>query len=366
MLETFEKITVLIVDDSLVMRKIVATALAKDPEMQVIGFAANGEEAIQAVKALNPQAVTLDIEMPIMDGITALKEIRKFAPRLPIIMLSTLTLPGARAAIDALLHGASDYVGKPASSSGMDEAFSVLSESVIPKIKGLVRRIQIVEKETQTPKRLPINEQPHGPKLPMEPPHVGAVCIGVSTGGPAALMHLFGQLDGPINFPIFIVQHMPPMFTDVLAHRLNDIGKLPVVEAEDGQAVRAGHVYLAPGGRHMTTKKQTDGEVVIQLADTPPENSCRPSVDVLFRSVARAYGAASLSMVLTGMGQDGLKGVRDIRAAGGLAYAQDEESSVVWGMPGAVVREGLADKVLPLSQMAREIMRHATAVGQPD
>ncbi len=216
------------------------------------------------------------------------------------------------------------------------------------------------------PKRLPTKEQPRGPTLLMEPPHVGAVCIGVSTGGPAALMHLFGQLDGPINFPIFIVQHMPPMFTGVLAHRLNDIGKLPVVEAEDGQAVRAGHVYLAPGGRHMTTKKQTDGEVVIQLADTPPENSCRPSVDVLFRSVARAYGAASLSMVLTGMGQDGLKGVRDIRAAGGLAYAQDEESSVVWGMPGAVVREGLADKVLPLSQMAREIMRHATAVGQPD
>ena len=370
MAEPTDKIAVLIVDDSTVMRRILVTALAKDPEIEIVGFATNGEEAIQAVKKLNPQAVTMDIEMPVMDGITALKEIRKFAPRLPIIMFSTLTQAGARAAIDALMSGASDYVGKPAASLGMEEAFSVLNQTVIPKIKGLVRRSQSSSKLLDKDVSSEIKTQPErhvvagGAKVSLSAlqargKEVEAVCIGISTGGPVALVKLFEDLNRPVSFPIFIVQHMPPMFTSVLAQRLNSMGKLPVVEAQQDQKVEPGHVYIAPGGLHMNLKKLPLGNIVISLEDTPPENSCKPAVDVLLRAVARIYGANSLSIIMTGMGQDGLKGVREIRTAGGGVCVQDQESSVVWGMPGAIVHEGLHQKVLPLSQIAHEILRHS-------
>ena len=370
MAEPTDKIAVLIVDDSTVMRRILATALTKDPEIEIVGFATNGEEAIQAVKKLNPQAVTMDIEMPVMDGITALKEIRKFAPRLPIIMFSTLTQAGARAAIDALMSGASDYVGKPAASLGMEEAFSVLNQTVIPKIKGLVRRSQSSSKllDKEVISDIKIQSERHvaagGAKVSLSAlqargKEVEAVCIGISTGGPVALVKLFEDLNRPVSFPIFIVQHMPPMFTSVLAQRLNSMGKLPVVEAQHDQKVEPGNVYIAPGGLHMNLKKLPLGNIVISLEDTPPENSCKPAVDVLLRAVARIYGANSLSIIMTGMGQDGLKGVREIRTAGGGVCVQDQESSVVWGMPGAIVHEGLHQKVLPLSQIAHEILRHS-------
>jgi two-component system chemotaxis response regulator CheB len=368
-----EKISVLVVDDSTVMRRILATALNKDPEIEVVGFATNGEEAIQAVKELRPDAITLDIEMPVMDGITALKEIRKFEPRLPIIMFSTLTQAGARAAIDALMSGASDYVGKPAASLGMDEAFTVLNQTVIPKIKGLVRRSKGSLEKTRKDSELPttsskIDTQFNRPSkvslsaLQKKDGHVDAVCIGVSTGGPVALVSLFEGLNRPISFPIFIVQHMPPMFTAILAQRLNAIGRVPVSEAQHEQEVLPGHAYLAPGGLHMSLKKLPLGKTVIWLEDTPPENSCKPAVDVLFRAVSRVYGASILSVVLTGMGQDGLEGAREIKTSGGSVCVQDQESSVVWGMPGAIVQAGLHDKVLPLAQMAHEILRHSRPV----
>lgn len=375
MAELTDKIAVLIVDDSTVMRRILATALTKDPEIEIVGFATNGEEAIQAVKKLNPQAVTMDIEMPVMDGITALKEIRKFAPRLPIIMFSTLTQAGARAAIDALMSGASDYVGKPAASLGMEEAFSVLNQTVIPKIKGLVRRSQSSSKllDKEVISDIKIQSERHvaagGAKVSLSAlqargKEVEAVCIGISTGGPVALVKLFEDLNRPVSFPIFIVQHMPPMFTSVLAQRLNSMGKLPVVEAQHDQKVEPGNVYIAPGGLHMNLKKLPLGNIVISLEDTPPENSCKPAVDVLLRAVARIYGANSLSIIMTGMGQDGLKGVREIRTAGGAVCVQDQESSVVWGMPGAIVHEGLHQKVLPLSQIAHEILRHSRSTAR--
>jgi len=363
------KITVLVVDDSTIMRRILATALGKDPDISVIGFASNGAEAIQAVKELSPQAVTLDIEMPVMDGIAALKEIRKFAPRLPVIMFSTLTQVGARAAIDALMNGASDYVGKPAVSLGMAEAFNVLSQTLIPKIKGLVRRSLAAPRQANgSPESSPPQRSDQAaPKLAgkvslsaIQLPRTDAVCIGVSTGGPEALVRLFEGFNKPVSFPIFIVQHMPAMFTTILAQRLNALGKLPVVEATDGQEVLGGHVYLAPGGLHMNLRKSPLGRTYISLDDTPAENSCKPAVDVLFRAAARVYGANCLAVVLTGMGYDGLKGARDIKSLGGSVYAQDQESSVVWGMPGAIVEAGIHNKILPLAHMASEILRRSS------
>ncbi|MEJ6564540.1 MAG: chemotaxis response regulator protein-glutamate methylesterase [Burkholderiales bacterium] len=363
------KITVLVVDDSTIMRRILATALGKDPDISVIGFASNGAEAIQAVKELSPQAVTLDVEMPVMDGISALKEIRKFAPRLPVIMFSTLTQAGARAAIDALMNGASDYVGKPAVSLGMAEAFNVLSQTLIPKIKGLVRRSLAAPRqaigsgESPPPQRI----DQAAPKLAgkvslsaIQLPRTDAVCIGVSTGGPEALVRLFEGFNKPVSFPIFIVQHMPAMFTTILAQRLNALGKLPVVEATDGQEVFGGHVYLAPGGLHMNLRKSPLGRTFISLNDAPAENSCKPAVDVLFRAAASVYGANCLAVVLTGMGYDGLKGAREIKSLGGSVYAQDQESSVVWGMPGAIVEAGIQNKILPLAHMASEILRRSS------
>ena len=371
MSDLVNKITVLVVDDSTIMRRVLATALGRDPDISVIGFASNGAEAIQAVKELSPQAVILDIEMPVMDGIAALKEIRKFAPRLPVIMFSTLTQVGARAAIDALMNGASDYVGKPAVSLGMAEAFNVLNHTLIPKIKGLVRRSlarprqAIGSGESPPPQR----SDQAAPRLAgkvslsaIQLPRTDAVCIGVSTGGPEALVRLFEGFNKPVSFPIFIVQHMPAMFTLILAQRLNALGKLPVVEASDDQEVLGGHVYLAPGGLHMSLRRSALGRTFISLDDTPPENSCKPAVDVLFRAAARVYGGNCLAIVLTGMGYDGLKGAREIKSVGGSVYAQDQESSVVWGMPGAIVEAGIHNKILPLAHMASEILRRSSPI----
>lgn len=362
------KIAVLVVDDSAVMRRILATVLEKDPEINVIGFASNGLEAIEAVARLKPQVVTLDIEMPKLDGIAALKEIRKFAPRLPVIMFSTLTQSGARAAIDALMSGASDYVGKPDASQGMEGAFTVLQQVLIPKIKGLTQR-PLVQRALASPQ--PMDVPPTAPPADLgraetvrAAPHpletgrrMEAVCIGVSTGGPMALVSLFEGLRPSVRTPIFIVQHMPAMFTAILAKRLNALGRMPVQEGVHGQEVQDGHVYLAPGGLHKSLKRSSLGKIRLELDDTPPENFCKPAVDVLFRSAARVYGANCLAIVLTGMGHDGLQGARAVKAAGGTVYAQDRESSVIWGMPGAIVNEGLQSKTLPLSQVAGEILR---------
>ena len=370
-----DKVRVLIVDDSAVMRKIIASALQKDPAIEVIGFAANGLQAIEAVKTFSPDVMTLDIEMPEMDGLTALREIRKTNKYLPIIMFSSLTHQGAQAAVMALTAGASDYVGKPATSAGsVDGAFKVLETELIPKIIGLAKRVksrQAREASSSDGKSLStlsvpkVNSvaEPIKPKsieaspvqsaIPVKP--VQAVCIGVSTGGPMALMQIFSQISAPLSIPIFIVQHMPPSFTALLAARLSAAGVMTVKEAEEGEIAIPGTSYIAPGGFHMTLK-QSGTKTIIHLNTEPPENSCRPAVDVLFRAAAEVYGGGVLAVMLTGMGYDGLKGCQGIAAKGGQIIAQDEASSVVWGMPGAVVQAGLANSVLPIEKMADEIM----------
>ena len=370
-----DKVRVLIVDDSAVMRKIIASALQKDPAIEVVGFAANGLQAIDAIKTYSPDVMTLDIEMPEMDGLTALREIRKTNKYLPIIMFSSLTHKGAQAAVMALTAGASDYVGKPATSAGsIDGAFKVLETELIPKIIGLAKRVKSRQaREANTPdgkspapapipkvnavaepiKSKSIEASSGQSVIPVKP--VQAVCIGVSTGGPMALMQVFSQISTPLSVPIFIVQHMPPSFTALLAARLSAAGVMTVKEAEEGEIALSGTAYIAPGGFHMTLEK-SGTKTIIHLNTEPPENSCRPAVDVLFRAAAEVYGGGVLAVMLTGMGYDGLKGSQAIASKGGQIIAQDEATSVVWGMPGAVVQAGLANAVLPIEKMSEEIV----------
>jgi two-component system chemotaxis response regulator CheB len=374
-----DKIRVLIVDDSAVMRRIIMNSLMKHPEIEVVGTAANGLLAIDAINRSNPDIVTLDVEMPEMDGITALREIRKIYPVLPIIMFSSLTQRGAKATMDALTYGASDYVGKPQASADPADAYKVLEENLIPKIKALCQRatgdgnkptsikergaarrealsIPVPEKITAIPSAQAASPgtkvtRPEG--RPLYP--VDALCIGVSTGGPAALMKVFEMWRTPLSVPIFIVQHMPPKFTTLLAARLTEVGVIPVQEPYEGQEALAGQAYLAPGGYHLELRRKGT-KVLMHLNEDPPENSCRPAVDVLFRSAAKVYGQSLLAVVLTGMGYDGLRGAEDIIRSNGVVLAQDEATSVIWGMPGAIAQADLAEKVLPLEALPDEIL----------
>jgi len=361
-----QRIRVLIVDDSAVMRRIIMSTLLKHDEIEVVGTSANGLDAIADIKRIKPDLVTMDIEMPKMDGLTALKQIRSFDQHLPIIMFSSLTLRGAEATLDALTFGASDYVAKPTNLTDSEEAFRVLNEQLVPKIKQLGSKKTFVRSlaraQTVTPQSLsPLAALSSGNEVSSVRAArirvtLEALCIGVSTGGPAALTQLFSDWKVALSVPILIVQHMPPKFPELLAIRLSTLGAVPAVEAVDGQEIEAGHAYLAPGGRHMELYRSASGKVIIRLNDNAPECSCRPAVDVLFRSAAKVYGNRLLAMVLTGMGNDGLKGSAQVVQEGGRVLVQDEASSVIWGMPGAVVNANLADKVLPLSEMAQEVV----------
>ena len=350
------KIRVLVVDDSAVMRRAITTTLAKDPQIEIVGTANHGRAGLEALERLQPDVVTLDIEMPEMDGLTALRALRKTHPRLPVIMFSSLTQRGAQATILALTAGASDYVGKPADMANLTEAFRCLETELIPKVKVfglqvLAQRAAALLPPTPTAGATAFTAPGRIRRGTME-----AVCIGVSTGGPMALVQLFTAWTEPLAVPLFIVQHMPPTFTGLLAQRLTSAGVMDVVEAQDGDMVEPGRAYLAPGGRHMEVVRTETG-TRLRITDDPPENSCRPAADVLFRSAAKVYGGGLLGVVLTGMGCDGMKGCQIIRERGGNILAQDEASSVVWGMPGAVVKAALADAVLPLTDLPAEIAR---------
>ncbi len=353
--EPIPKVRVLVVDDSSVMRRVITTTLAKDPQIEIAGTAHNGRAALEALLLLRPDVVTLDVEMPEMDGLAALRELRKTHPRLPVIMFSSLTHRGAQATILALTAGASDYVGKPTNLANLSDAFRCLELELIPKVK--VFGLQVLAQRAAAQHAPP----EAGATTFFRPGRIRrgtmeAVCLGVSTGGPMALVQLFTAWTEPLAVPLFIVQHMPPTFTALLAQRLTSAGVMDVVEAQDGDVVEPGRAYLAPGGRHMEIVRTETG-TRLRITDDPPENSCRPAADVLFRSAAKVYGGGLLGVVLTGMGSDGMKGCQVIRERGGSILAQDEASSVVWGMPGSVVHAGLADAVLPLTEMAAEIAR---------
>jgi len=343
-------VRVLIVDDSVLARKLLSEALAASAEVQVAGTASGGAIALARIPQLNPDVITLDIEMPNMNGIQTLTEIRKLYPKLPVIMFSTLTEHGAAITLEALSLGASDYLAKPTKSESLSSAMAQVRRELIPKIVALARRRTTTGTFHATP----------GPTRNWASQQVGVLAIGVSTGGPNALAEVVPRLPADFPVPVVIVQHMPPLFTRLLAERLHAKSRLAVREAEAGRKLEPGQVWIARGDYHMSVARRGP-DAVLSLNQEPPENFCRPAVDVLFRSVAEVYGAGALGLVMTGMGSDGARGAAHIREAGGQVLVQDEASSVVWGMPGAVVSAGAADKICPLTEIGEEVVLRVTA-----
>ena len=440
-------ISVLVVDDSVVIRRLITDALAEDPDIRVVGTAANGRLALTRIEQLQPDLITLDIEMPELDGIGTLRELRPLYPRLPVIMFSTLTAAGAGATLDALAAGASDYVTKPSNVGSFDESLRSVREQIIPRIHALcagrgplgrptaarpapggfafppavpgltgalpqpprtgapapgpasrtrtgppatdAARAPIGPEEGRPADQRPADHRPadhrpadrrpagHRPaaappgRAPQATPRVPArprtgrvelLAVGCSTGGPDALSQVLAALPGTLPVPVVVVQHMPPLFTRMFAERLDRQSALTVVEAAGGEPLRPGHVYIAPGDHHLEVAR-AGTEIRTKLQSGPPENFCRPAVDVLFRSVAAVYGGNVLATILTGMGQDGRRGAETLHAAGAEIVAQDEATSVVWGMPGAVTHAGVAHAVLPLGDIARHLITR-TAQGR--
>jgi two-component system chemotaxis response regulator CheB len=350
-----KKAKVLIVDDAMLIRRLVSEAIAADAAIEVVGEAANGRIALQKIAQLTPDLVTLDIEMPEMDGLTTLRAIRKTYPRLPVVMFSASTERGAADTLEALHIGASDYVTKPSSTAGKSVAQQRISEDLVPKIRSLCRvgAASPASAGMATAPR-PFSMRPLGTAT-----RADVVAIGVSTGGPNALAAVLSALPNDFPAPIILVQHMQNLFTRFLADRLNTQTGLNVIEAADGQPLQPGTVYVAPGDFHLTVRRQP-GQIVAVLGQEPPEHSHRPAADVLFRSVAEVYGSRALGLVLTGMGEDGRRGSEEIVRAGGRVIVQDEASSVVWEMAGRVANAGLADAVLPLTAIAGELVRRTS------
>lgn len=349
---------ILIVDDSAVMRSLLRSVICADVSLEVAGTAADGESALSALATLCPDLVLLDVEMPVMDGLITLRQLRARGHKMPVIMCSSLTQRGAMVTIEALACGASDYVTKPAGQANREAATRTLTQELIPKIRALTGQLPalpLLPGVARMPPGLPV-APPHKPQPVSSVPVV--LVIGVSTGGPAALDVLLPALPGNFPLPVLIVQHMPELFTKLFAERLNSRCRLSVREAAEGDPVRAGTIYIARGNWHMEVvcAARVGQPPTLHLHQGPLENHCRPAADALFRSAAAVYGSGVLALVLTGMGSDGLIGCRAIRDHGGSVLAQDQATSTVWGMPRAVVNAGVAHNVLPLHAIVPEIL----------
>jgi len=360
-LQPGERIRVMVVDDSVVIRRLVTQVLEQDSMIEVVGTASNGAIGLQRITQFNPEVVTLDIEMPDMDGLEMLRRIRREHPQLRVIMFSTLTERGAAKTLEALTLGADDYVAKVSNEGSLDRSMARLREEMIPKIKQffhLSGQSRVVAEPTHAYAPAPQPARLVAPASQSRKLRPQVVVIGVSTGGPTALGAILPTFPADFSLPILVVQHMPPLFTRLLAERLNSTCQLPVGEATQDGLVEPGKILIAPGDFHMKLASN-GGRVRVFLDQSPRQNSCRPSVDALFASTGEVYGGAALAVILTGMGQDGLHGTEILKAHGANVLAQDEASSVVWGMPGAVVNAGLADRVLPLNEVVPEILRLA-------
>lgn len=365
MVSSSDKIKVLIVDDSLLYRRIIRESLVGIPEVEVVGSASNGRMAVAQIAELKPDMITLDFEMPELDGIGVLRWLK--SQRLPTraIMLSSLTSEGATATMQALQEGAFDFVVKP---SGGDAAQN--KRDLTGALQKYVATIHSQKMRRQAAANRPVSAAPVLARSAVAKPQtpvtrilpgqrrIGIVAIGISTGGPDALRTMLPLLPGTLSVPVVIVQHMPPVFTRSLAVSLDKLCALRVSEAQDGQIARPGEILIAPGGRQMRVIRNAAGQAQMQLTDDPPVQSCRPSVDYLFNSLAQSYGPQTLSVIMTGMGYDGADGCRLLHSLGGPVIAQDEASCVVFGMPRKPVEEGVADRVVPLSSIASEIARY--------
>lgn len=366
---------VMIVDDSVVFRKILDQALSRHPGITVAGTACNGREAIKKVRLLNPDLMILDVEMPEMDGLETLDELKKLHLKTGVIMFSTLTSSGAETTLEALSRGAFDFVPKPAGAGAFAESIGRIRRELIPRIESFSQNRNGRKK---TPERMPLkrpaiianrgaaSQRPNEKAAPLKRPvpkrrpgamhfNAEAVAIGVSTGGPKALDEIIPRFPAAFRLPIFLVQHMPPVFTSQLASRLNQKSKLRVVESSDGMIVKPGTVYLAPGDYHMEVVRENRTRI-IRLNQDAPVNSCRPAVDVLFKSLSEIYGERLVAAVLTGMGRDGFEGAMVLKKKKARIIAQDRETSVVWGMPKFIVEAGIADRVVPLGGITAAIM----------
>lgn len=348
---------VLVVDDSVVVRKFLSDVVEKDPMLELAGTAATAAIGLQKIPQCNPDIVVMDVEMPEMDGIEAAAKAHALHPRLPILMCSSLTERGASTTLRALAAGAADYVAKPRSLSG-GGAIEEFRKDLAAKLRALTGRVTSAPVfKAPPPKPLATYAAPllHG--------RPEAIVLGSSTGGPNALHLVFSGLPKDLPVPLLMVQHMPPIFTRMLAERLSATSSVRVFEAKHGQAAEPGCAYIAPGDFHMTVAR--DGKVLrLELNQAPPENSCRPAVDVLFRSAAQVFKQRVLGVVLTGMGQDGTRGARHIVEAGGAVVVQDAASCVVPSMPGSVQQAGLASQVVPLAELAPFLARRARVVGE--
>lgn len=357
---------VLVVDDSAVARGIIKKILDGEPGIEVVATAVNGQQALKIAERTEPDLVILDIEMPVMDGMAALPRLLEKHPSLKVIIASGLAERAAKLSLEALRSGAADFVVKPSSGLGGAAAFR---DELVSKVRVHSRGAPeparssspspkaLIEKQSGAASEASVRRAPKGRVMRPD-----VVAIGSSTGGPQALTEVLRYVGQRIAQPILITQHMPPHFTALLAEQLGKISGRSAAEARDGDVVEEGKIYLAPGGLHMLVETRASGGALLRLSDAPPENSCRPAVDPMLRSIARVYGDRVLAVILTGMGVDGMKGCESIVDAGGTVLAQDMETSVVWGMPGAVASAGLAHSILPIGKVGPAIERIAGGV----
>lgn len=345
-----KRIKALVVDDSAFMRKSISIMLESDPDIKVVATAKDGEEGYNLAKTIRPDIITLDIEMPKMDGLTALKKIMSDCPT-SVLMVSSLTTEGADVTIKALEYGAVDFIPKELSYINVN--IIKIKEELIGKIKEIVKQRSVRDRlkriQKMNPERSSVAEarQTSLPKIGYK-----AIALGISTGGPFSLQKLIPNLSKSINCPVFVVQHMPPRFTKSLAERLNGMSELEVKEGEDNEKVRSNVVYIAPGGMHMTISRDSAGAGRIRISGEPATTLHKPSVDIMSNSVIDFYGKYTLGVIMTGMGKDGLEGIKKLKSIGGYSLVQDERTCVVYGMPKAVVDAGLADVISPLEKIS--------------
>ena len=357
-----EGIRVMLVDDSAIIRGLITKMVASDPGITIVASVGDGAQAVKRMEKRDIDVIVLDIEMPVMDGLTALPKLIKIDPNVKIIMASTLTERNADVSLQALKAGAADYVPKPTSMNKVSGA-SDFRREILEKIKilGAASRRQAGRPVPAADVAADSQSQPSIYSVPVTlrqptnilPPKI--LAIGCSTGGPQALFKLFANLKPKIDVPVVITQHMPPTFTRLLAEHIANSSDWTCTEAQDGDVLKANHAYVAPGDFHMEIENAPDG-FTIRVNQNPPENFCRPAVDPMFRSLSQVYGGRVLAVVMTGMGTDGLKGGGKIVETGGTLFAQDEKTSIVWGMPGAVAAAGLCSDVLPIDKLGKRIM----------